>query len=132
MAKWLVATGLLYCNPLLARGGSHTGSIIEDLIMLAFFWLVLVPLYDDKVKDNNAIANLRDASRSQNACNYDASNKHGYRGVVKMRNGYGAFIRVKGEKMYLGYRACVIEAAKLYDEAAVNYHGEFATLNFGD
>ena len=42
-----------------------------------------------------------------------------------------ADIRANGKKMWLGYFETEIDAARVYDEAAKKYHGDFAMLNFG-
>ncbi len=41
-------------------------------------------------------------------------------------------IRVDRKRIYLGYFADGIEAARAYDRAARKYHGQLASLNFAD
>jgi hypothetical protein len=41
-----------------------------------------------------------------------------------------AQIRAEGRLHHLGYFADPVEAARVYDEAAVHLHGGFARLNF--
>lgn len=83
---------------------------------------------------NNRRSNLRVASRSQNLCNRPkpSSNTSGFKGVwyYKARNRWLAEIRHNGVKHRLGYFTDRIEAAKAYDRAARELHGEFAVLNF--
>lgn len=51
-------------------------------------------------------------------------------GVFKRRHRWEAVIRKGEEVRYLGYFGSASEAAKAYDEAAKEMHGEFARLNF--
>ena len=55
-----------------------------------------------------------------------------YKGVSlnKSTNKWRAVICINGLDMHLGYYDCETEAAKVYDEAAKKYRGEFAVLNF--
>ena len=54
----------------------------------------------------------------------------GYKGVRLFKNKWGARIQVKGERKFLGLFNTAEEAAKAYDVAAMELHGEFANLNF--
>lgn len=83
---------------------------------------------------NNTRTNLRLATKSQNCCNQ--KKKEGcsskYKGVYfnKALGKWGAAIKFRREKIFLGYFDNEIEAAKAYDEAARALHKEFAVLNF--
>lgn len=83
---------------------------------------------------NNQKSNLRLATSSQNAKNRrkGIDNKSGYKGVswqVRDKK-WQAYITVSGERIHLGYFGNPVEAAYAYDQAAIKYHGEFASLNF--
>lgn len=82
---------------------------------------------------NNRKCNLRKCTRSQNAMNsrLKKTNITGYKGVTffKASNRYEAFIMHNKKQIHLGYFDTDIEAAKRYNEAAVQYFGEFAYLN---
>lgn len=88
--------------------------------------------------DNRRI-NLRLASNSQNNSNRNQSNKRvnpsGYRGVYSYPNKSGkkriiSKITVNNKTIPLGYNfSSELEAAIAYNEAAIKYFGEFATLN---
>lgn len=81
---------------------------------------------------NNQRSNLRDATTSQNAMNM---RKHkgdsGYKGVFKRKdsNRYEAYIRIGGNRVYLGLFESKEEAAKTYNKEALKHFGEFALLN---
>jgi hypothetical protein len=85
---------------------------------------------------DNRRANLRLATRSQNNMNRSgrkgASSK--YKGVswYKSRKRWRAMIKVEGKRKSLGYFESEAEAAKVYDEAARKYQGEFAYQNFSE
>ena len=83
-------------------------------------------------KLDNRRCNLRPATSSQNKANV----KHvpgisGYQGVYwdKGRRKWSARIRANGKRLSLGYFDDVKEAARVRNEAARKYHGEFAVLN---
>ncbi len=84
---------------------------------------------------DNRRADLRLATNSQNQCNRPKTRlktTSRYIGVHfdKRAGRWAAMIRKKGKKTWLGYYDCEIEAARAYDAAAREYHGEFARLNF--
>ena len=82
---------------------------------------------------DNRKANLRYATRSQNGFNrINVKHSSIYKGVFyrKVSKKWGASIRSPDKKIHLGLFLDEIEAAKVYDEAAKKYHGEFAVLNF--
>ena len=83
---------------------------------------------------NNQSRNLRLATNAQNLYNKDINknNSTGYKGVHfnKIANKFQAGITIDGKKVYLGLFENVIDAAKKYDEKAVEFFGEFAKTNF--
>lgn len=80
------------------------------------------------VRDDNRMANLREATRSQNMGNTGKrrTNKTGAKGVVQVGNRYGAYITVDGATQYLGLSKTVEEASLRYETAARELFGEFA------
>ena len=83
----------------------------------------------------NLRSNLRICSQSQNGMNRKQpprNNKSGYMGVcLDKRSGrWKAEIRVCGKGKYLGSYTDPVEAATKRDDAARQFHGEFAYLNF--
>jgi len=45
---------------------------------------------------------------------------------------WAAYITLRGKLIYLGAHKTEEEAARIWDQAAIHYHGEFAFLNFPD
>jgi hypothetical protein len=83
---------------------------------------------------NNQKLNLRICSHGENMQNCKVvrkNNTSGFRGVKWHSIGkkWDVSIHLKGEKIYLGLYADKIEAAKVYNKAAIKYYGEFARLN---
>ena len=85
---------------------------------------------------DNRRANLRRATRYQNMANQTLSrrNTSGYKGVSYYPRtlAYRATITAKGERRHLGFFSTPEEAARAYDAAAREMHGEFARINFRD
>ena len=85
-------------------------------------------------KLDNTRANLRACTHRENA--YNSAKRRGtvsrFRGVRRPRNRskWHALLRVEGKPIYLGSFAEEIEAARAYDRAAVEHHGDSANLNF--
>ncbi|MGB7583176.1 MAG: AP2/ERF family transcription factor [Sedimentisphaerales bacterium] len=85
-------------------------------------------------KLDNRRANLRLATNSQNQCNRRKTKNTSsqYKGVCLCpeKTHWYANIKHKGKKIWLGSFTSEIEAALAYDKAALEYHREFARLNF--
>jgi hypothetical protein len=86
----------------------------------------------NQCKTDNRIANLREATRSQNQRNRGAArnNALGIKGVhwVKERDKYCAQIQVEGKNRNLGHYETAEEAYAVYCRAAEKLHGEFANV----
>lgn len=83
--------------------------------------------------DNRKI-NLRECTHIQNRFNrkIHKNNKCGYKGVYWQeypQRKWRVTIYKEKKKIHVGYFDDLIEAAKAYNEAAIEYHGEFARLN---
>ena len=85
-------------------------------------------------KLDNRRENLRICTPSQNQQNRSnqKNNKIGYKGVGwnSTANKWLARITVRGEQVHLGYFETAEDAARAYDQAAKDLHGEYAFLNF--
>jgi hypothetical protein len=57
-------------------------------------------------------------------------NTSGYKGVSQKGSSWTSTIRVNGVSKHLGLYPSKEQAARIYDDAAKRYHGEFAVLNF--
>jgi HNH endonuclease/AP2 domain len=83
---------------------------------------------------DNRRENLRACTSSQNKMNtrIRKNSRTGFRGVhIRPENGrFSAQIQLNGKANRLGCFATAEEAARVYDKAAKELHGEFATLNF--
>ena len=81
---------------------------------------------------NNDINNLRWCSNKNNCENrkqIGKNNTSGFKGVFKNNNSWMAQIRNNKKNIYIGIYKDKIEAAKKYNEKAVELFSEFAKLN---
>lgn len=86
------------------------------------------------ITTDNRIINLRAATRSENQCNRKQcgrNNTSGFKGVYwyKRKKVWYAAIQINNKKVYIGYFDDKVEAAKAYNNKALELHGEFAKLN---
>ena len=105
--------------------------------LLAVTSRVLVVDHVDGNTLNNRRINLRVATRQQNAANQPArGGSSKYKGVYVHRHHgiasgkFRAGIVVDGKARALGYFWSEEDAARAYDNAALEHFGEFAKLNF--
>jgi hypothetical protein len=83
---------------------------------------------------DNRWGNLREATNAQNQRNTNklrSDNTSGLKGVCwdKAAGKWKAAININGQTIYLGLFLSTQDAARAYDEAAPQYHGEFARTN---
>jgi hypothetical protein len=81
---------------------------------------------------DNRKCNLRLCNRVENCRNKtkQSNNKSGYKGVSWHTDGkWQVQICISGQRLHLGRYDCKHEAARIYNKAAIEYHGEFACLN---
>lgn len=76
----------------------------------------------------NRKSNLRIATRQQNS--YNRQTKRKLKGCFEHYGKWKAIIGVNGKRIVLGRFTTPEEAARAYDEAALQFHGQFASLNF--
>ena len=80
---------------------------------------------------NNQKYNLRNCLPKENARNtrIASNNTSGYKGVYRFHKSWRAVIFLNGKMIHLKMCSTPLEGAKIYNEAAIKYHGEFASLN---
>lgn len=86
----------------------------------------------DGDRSNNCIANLREATRSENLRNrgLQRNNTSGFKGVIfdKRTGMWQARIKIHGRRILLGLHETPEAAHAAYCEAAAKHHGEFAKV----
>jgi hypothetical protein len=86
------------------------------------------------IKDDNRLCNLREASRSENNMNQalKSNNTSGNKGIDwrTSNNKWRARITVNEKQIHIGYFNTVDDAINAYNTAALQYHGEFANINY--
>lgn len=81
----------------------------------------------DGQRANNAIANLREATRTENNRNALKKARHLPKGVTEVEGGrFKASIVANRKRHALGVFDTVEEASETYQSAALYYHGEFS------
>lgn len=105
----------------------------QDLCWLLYYgeWPTHILDHKNRIKNDNRIKNLRDATRSQNIANrIMTKTTRRFRGVeYQARLGWAAYIKIDGRLKKLGNFSTEKRAAKAYDLAALERWGEFAVLN---
>jgi len=88
--------------------------------------------HENRNKLDNRKVNLRWATFTQNFANKEkTTGKSHYKGVCwdERRQKWRATIKVHGEQIWLGYFLVEEDAAHAYNNAALEYFGEFARIN---
>ncbi|MFG6591302.1 HNH endonuclease [Sulfitobacter sp. 1A12157] len=126
-----------------ANASGHKRGNIRGKGLLAHrvAWAIYYGSWPDGIIDhvdmnpaNNAIDNLRLATKRQNGCNRRTVGRSKYLGVCwhKAAKKWKASISVYNRSTYLGVFENEEDAAAAYDRAARKFHGEFSRLNFPD
>ncbi len=102
---------------------------------LAFLYMLgEIPKEVDHInsdKRDNRWSNLRECTRAQNVINMGVTKNSttGYTGVSRNRHKYRAYIVKDNAQIHLGVADTPEEAALMYNAAAQEMYGEYATLN---
>ena len=135
--KWFVQEGqrtfYAYRRERVRKGGKQLGIAMHREILKAGKGELVDHINHDGL--DNRRANLRKATRAQNAQNRRkprVKSKSRYKGLAwqKRTGKWSVRIHVNGEHKCIGTFTNESEAARAYDAAAREYHGEFAVLNF--
>lgn len=106
------------------------GAILLHRLITSFEWPIVDHANGDTL--DNRKTNLRKATNSENGHNsrIRKNNKTGYKGVSQRKSGkFQAHIGLNSKRIFIGNFDSAIEAARAYNEAAKNLHGNFARLN---
>lgn len=97
-------------------------------------WPVDVVDHRNGVKSDNSIANLRQATKSQNGANAGMwrNNTSGMKGIRLHRGKWLVRLCAQGREMYIGSYADVEAAKAAYRSAAEKHFGEFARVDTGE
>jgi hypothetical protein len=120
----------------LSKDGKTAHAQVARLLLITFREGFSGGLVDhiDRNPLNNELSNLREVTKRENSLNSKTyrNNTSGFRGVYwhKGAQKWLAQIQSEGKLRHLGYFDCKKEAARAYDAAAKELHGEFAQLNF--
>ena len=124
------------------KDGYYKGSIFgEDYLKHRVIWAFHYEKWPqqqldhiNRIRDDNRICNLREATYQQNAQNTSSVKGSASKSLGvswnKRDQRWRADIRVNGVKIYLGAFEKEKDAAKAYDKAAKKHHEEFANFNF--
>jgi len=104
---------------------------LHQLIMMPYDSKKYVIDHKDRDTLNNQKSNLRLATNKQNCYNRrpQSNKKSKYKGVTFYYNKWTATITKDYKKIHGGSFENEIDAAKKYNEMAIEYHGEFAYQN---
>ena len=123
----------------LGKDGKYTSTNIHRLVANEFVEnLDNKPFVDhiDGNRENNIYTNLRWATHSENGmnCTKKKNTSSIYKGVSFNRrlHKWSAQIKLNKKNIFIGYFMDETEAAKVYDEKAMELFGEYAKLNFPD
>lgn len=132
--RWRAGRGrnTWYAYTVIRRDGKRLAPRMHQVIMNSQRGEIV----DHRDRDglNNRRSNLRKCTTAQNICNgcNRKNNTSGFHGVSwdKSRQRWSAAIKYSRRMTHLGRHATAEAAARAYDAAARQYHGEFARLNF--
>ncbi|MCK9461460.1 MAG: HNH endonuclease [Proteobacteria bacterium] len=122
--KWSLSTGY-------AVGNIDGKTCVKMNRLIMGFPIDMEVDHRDMDRLNNTKNNLRVCTRTENMRNasHNRNSAVPYKGISISRCGFLSRIQVDKKQIFLGYFKTALEAAKAYDNAATELHGEFARLN---
>lgn len=136
--RWFACKGqnsnTIYARTAYIKEGRYRSRLMHRLILLNTPRSLHIDHKNGNGLDNRRI-NLRICTPSQNSANQSIAknNKTGCKGINKIigktKISYRAQITVDKKQINLGCFKSLKEAAAAYNEAAINYFGEFAKVN---
>lgn len=87
--------------------------------------------HENRIRTDNRISNLRQATNSTNAHNMakHRDNVCGFKGVAQNRKRFSAKIYVSKKNIHIGTFDTPEDAARAYDQAALQHFGAYALTN---
>jgi hypothetical protein len=132
--KWYANNlgGKFYAVRSLRINKKYAGCLLMHRVIMNSIKGLVVDHVNGLTLDNRKV-NLRNCTHADNIKNQklSISNKTGFRGVSWHKNNkvFESRIRSNNISYHLGSFNNAIDAAKIYNEAAIKYHGEFANIN---
>lgn len=133
-SKWSVGNHGYLCRGRIGAGKTKREPLLHRLIAMPPKGMVVDHINDDKL--DNRRSNLRVCTSQQNTTR--ARQAYGvvaYRGVwfqKRLSRPFCAKIKVNRISVYLGSFSTAEQAARAYDKAALQFHGEYARFNFNN
>lgn len=131
LGHWWKRTNDGYAGAKLTRGRGAREVLMHRFILEPPSNLVIDHINFDTL--DNRRKNLRLCTRAQNNQHVKRKvhNTSGFKGVSwnEEKRKFAAYINANGHRKRLGYFPTAHEAASAYNDAAVQLHGEFASLN---
>lgn len=127
---WTCGNGKEYVGRDVFENGQYKPVLMHRQLLNAEKGLSVDHINGDGL-DNRKI-NIRICTHKENMRNrkIHKNNTSGFRGVYPYKYGWRAQIKVDGKIKHLGSSKNRIDLAKIYNQAAIKYFGEFARLNF--
>jgi len=128
--KWHILKGKNTCYAITTKGIFPKAILMHRLILEASPEMQVDHIDGNGL--NNTRANLRLCESRENQRNHRlySTSTTGFKGVSAFRKKFKANIGFDNKQIFIGLFETPEEAARAYDKLALEYFGEFASLNF--